>query len=138
MDDVYAGNVMTSDVVTVTPDTLVEDAANTMLAEGIGSLIVVSASDTIEGILTTTDFVEIVANSRPKAETTVSRYMSSIVVSATAQTPVREIADRMLAQEVHHIPITDDDGEVIGIVTTSDLTEYLSATQVGEIPPSSS
>jgi CBS domain-containing protein len=138
MEDVYAGNVMTSDVVTVTPDTLVEDAANTMLSNGIGSLIVVSESETIEGILTTTDFVEIVANSRPKAETSVSRYMSSIVVSATAQTPIRDIADNMLEQGVHHIPIIDANSEVIGIVTTSDLTEYLSADSVDEIPPSSS
>jgi CBS domain-containing protein len=46
----------------------------------------------LEGILTTTDFVNIVAESHPKAETSVSRYMSTDVVTASAQDGIRDAA----------------------------------------------
>jgi CBS domain-containing protein len=130
MDDVFVARLMTSDPITVSPDTLVEDAATTMLDRGIGSLLVVDHDGRLEGILTTTDFVGIVSKSQPKAETPVSEYMTTDVVTATAQTVIREVADAMVEHGFHHMPVVDeDDGRVIGIITTTDLTAYISTVQ---------
>lgn len=126
MDDMFVGRVMSTDLRTVGPDTLVEDAADLMLDEGIGSVLVVDESNAVEGILTTTDFVRIVAQSQPKAQTTVTRYMSTDVITTTAGTPIREVADVMLDAGIHHVPVVDDEEGVIGIVTTTDLAAYLS------------
>ncbi|MFP8958538.1 HPP family protein [Natrialbaceae archaeon A-CW3] len=125
MDDIFVARLMTSDLVTVTPDTLVEDAGQTLLEHGISSLVVVDEDGHLEGILTTTDFVTIVAESFPKAETTVSRYMTTDVVTASPQQPIVDVADAMLERGIHHMPVTDDDGSVVGIVTTTDLASYL-------------
>ena len=126
MDDIFVGRVMSTDLRTVGPDTLVEDAARLMLEEGIGSVLVVDDSNGVDGILTTTDFVSIVANSQPKAQTTVTRYMSTDVVTTTAGTPIRAVADTMVDAGIHHVPVVDDEEGVIGIVTTTDLAAYLS------------
>lgn len=126
MDDMFVGRVMSTDLRTVGPDTLVEDAADLMLDEGIGSVLIVDESNAVEGILTTTDFVRIVAQSQPKAQTTVTRYMSTDVITTTAGTPIREVADVMLDAGIHHVPVVDDEEGVIGIVTTTDLAAYLS------------
>jgi CBS domain-containing protein len=126
MDDIFVGRVMSTDLRTVGPDTLVEDAARLMLEEGIGSVLVVDDSNGVDGILTTTDFVSIVANSQPKAQTTVTRYMSTDVVTTTAGTPIRAVADTMIDAGIHHVPVVDDEEGVIGIVTTTDLAAYLS------------
>ncbi|MFP9190993.1 CBS domain-containing protein [Natronosalvus vescus] len=125
MDDIFVARLMTSDLVTVTPDTLVEDAGQKLLEHGISSLVVVDEDGHLEGILTTTDFVTIVAESFPKAETTVSRYMTTDVVTASPQQPIVDVADAMLERGIHHMPVTDDDGSVVGIVTTTDLASYL-------------
>jgi CBS domain-containing protein len=117
---------MSTDLRTVGPETLVEDAADLMLEEGVGSVLVVDDSNHLEGILTTTDFVRIVANSQPKAQTTVTRYMSTDVITTTAGTPIRAVADTMVEAGIHHLPVVDDEEGVIGIVTTTDLAEYLS------------
>jgi CBS domain-containing protein len=129
MDDIYAARVMSTDLHTVSPDTLVEDAAHVMLDEGISSLLVVGENNGLEGILTTTDFLTIVAKSQPKAETSVSRYMTTDVVTTTAQEPIRNVAGTMLDHGFHHMPVVDATEGVIGIVSTTDLAVYLSQVQ---------
>ena len=126
MDDIYVALLMSSDLVTAKPETLVEDAARLLLEDDIGSLPVVDADNDLVGILTTTDFVTIVAHSEPKAETTVERYMTTDVVTATAQEDIRDAADRMLVNDCHHLPVVDDEEGLIGMISTADLTQYLS------------
>lgn len=120
---------MSTDLQTVTPETLVEDAGQVMRDNGVGSVIVVDEENRLEGILTTTDFVGIVAESHPKAETSVSRYMTTDVVTTDAQAGIRDAADLMVEHGFHHLPVVDDEEGVIGIVTTTDLTSYLSRVQ---------
>ena len=127
MDDIFVARLMTTDLQTVGPDTLVEDAAERMQTHGIGSLVVVDGQ--LMGILTTTDFVDIVARSKPKAETTVERYMTTDVVTTHAQASIREAADAMMEHGFHHLPVVDEEGGVIGMVTTTDLAAYLSTVQ---------
>lgn len=126
MDDIFVGRLMTAPPVTISRETLVEDAAQTLLDEQIGSLVVTDEDNHIEGILTTTDFVTIVSESHPKAETTVERYMSTDVVTTTAQTSIEDVADVMLEEGIHHVPVVDDVEGVVGIVSTTDLTTYVS------------
>lgn len=126
MDDIFAARLMTSDLHTVGPETLVETAAGEMLEAGVGSLLVVDDGGHLEGILTSTDFVRIVAERQPKDETPVSAYMSQDLVTAGAQDPIQDVADAMLEADVHHVPVVDDEGVAIGIVTTTDLTAYVS------------
>lgn len=129
MEDMFVGRLMTEDVITVTPETLVETAASILLEENIGSLVVVDDDGRLEGILTSTDFVHIVKESEPKAETTVGRYMTEGVVTTTAQDSIREAADLLLDNSIHHLPVVDGDSRVIGILSTTDLTAYISEVQ---------
>ncbi|RQG98094.1 CBS domain-containing protein [Natrarchaeobius chitinivorans] len=120
---------MSTSLQTVTPDTLVEDAGQLMLENNVGSVIVVDGDGHLEGILTTTDFVNIVAQSEPKAETTVSRYMTTDVITASAQDSLRDVADLMIDHGFKHVPVVDDEEGVIGIISTTDLASYLSRVQ---------
>jgi CBS domain-containing protein len=93
MDDIFVARLMSSELKTVAPDTLVEDAAELMIENDIGSVLVVDEDNGLEGILTSTDFVRIVSERKPKDRTAVSAYMSTDVVTTTAQTPIEEAAD---------------------------------------------
>jgi CBS domain-containing protein len=129
MDDIFVARLMNSDLQTVGPDTLVEDAARQMQEQGIGSLVVVDDEGRLVGILTTTDFVDIVARSKPKAQTTVERYMTTDVITTGAQTSIQAAADVMLDHGFHHLPVVDEEGGVIGMISTTDLAAYLSTVQ---------
>lgn len=132
MDDVFVARLMSSSLHTVTADALVEEAAQLMIEEEIGSVVVVGDDGTLEGILTTTDFVKIVAERRPKDRTPVSAYMTSEVITATAQESVPEVANRLLTYGIHHLPVVTDDGEPVGMLTTTDLAAYVASFEAAE------
>jgi len=125
MDDIFVARIMSTDLRTVTPDTLVEDAAELMLDTGVGSVLVVDDRNGLRGILTSTDFVRIVANQQPKDRTPVSKYMTDDLVTTTAQASIAEAADAMVDEGFHHLPVVDDDEGLIGMVTTTDLAAYV-------------
>jgi len=129
MDDIFVARLMSSDLQTVGPDTLVEDAAIQMQDNKVGSLVVVDDDNQLLGILTTTDFVDIVARSKPKAETTVERYMTTDVLTVSAQDSIVDVADLLVEHGIHHAPVVDDEEGVIGMITTTDLTAYISSVQ---------
>jgi CBS domain-containing protein len=126
MDDIFVARLMSSGTISVSPDTLVEDAAKKLLDKQIGSLVVVDGTNQLRGILTSTDFVRIVRDSKPKAKTTVERYMTDQVVTVEAQDSIRDAADKMITYNIHHLPVVDDEEGVIGMLSTTDLTAYLS------------
>jgi len=125
IEDVFVAQLMSTDLRTVTPDTLVEDAAAVLLENDISSVLVVDDGRLV-GILTSTDFVDIVAKSQPKAETTVERYMTADPVTASAQDDVSAVAATMLERGFHHVPVVNGDAP-IGIITTSDFAAYVSS-----------
>ena len=129
MDDIFVARLMSTGLHTVTPDTLVEDAAHVMLENDIGSVVVVDGDNALQGILTSTDFVEIVAGQKPKDQTPVSKYMSTDVVTTSAQTPIQDAADLIVEHGFHHLPVVDDTEGVIGMISTTDLTAYVSRLQ---------
>lgn len=128
-EDLFVASLMTNDVKTVTPETLVEDAADVMLGNEIGSVVVVDDDGELQGILTRTDFVAIVAGQKPKDQTPVKEYMTSDVLTGKAGDSIREVADRMTEVGIHHMPVVDEEEGLIGMITTSDLTVYLSTVQ---------
>lgn len=126
MEDIYVGRILSTSPQTVSSDTLVADAAQLMLENDVGSVVVTDDDGHLDGILTATDFVTIVSKSKPKAETSVSQYMTTDVVTTTAQEPIRAVAETMVERGFHHMPVVDETEGVIGVVTTTDLTAYFS------------
>lgn len=129
MQDIFVGRVMSDGIISVTPDTLVEEAAEILLDKEIGSLVIVDDDNQLQGILTNTDFVRIVRDSEPKDETTVGDHMTEQVVTVTAQDSIREAADKLITYDIHHLPVVDETEGVIGMLSTTDLTAYLSDVQ---------
>lgn len=129
MQDIFVGRVMSDGIISVTPDTLVEEAAEILLEKQIASLVIVDDDNQLQGILTSTDFVRIVRDSEPKAETTVGDHMTEQVVTVTAQDSIREAADKLITYDIHHLPVIDETEGVIGMLSTTDLTAYLSDVQ---------
>jgi CBS domain-containing protein len=129
MEDIFVGRLMTPDVVTVDPETHIERAAEILLEERIGSLVVVDEENQPVGILTNTDFVRVVADGDPGDDTTVRGHMSREVVTVGVQDDIQTAADCLITYDVHHLPVVDDTEGVVGILSTTDLTAYLSDTR---------
>ena len=124
MEDVFVGSLMSVPVETVTVDTSLRIAGETMLAGAIGSVVVVD-DGRIVGILTATDFVDVVAGGDVDPAATVDTVMSTDLTTITADATIQRAADLILERGFHHIPVVDGD-EAIGMITTRDLSASLS------------
>jgi len=117
---------MSSPVVSVSPERVVTTAASRLLDRDMSSVVVTDEDNELVGILTTTDFVKMIADEAAAAETTVADYMTTGVVTVSANDSVEDVAETMVQRGFHHLPVVDDDSGVIGMVTTTDVTAYVS------------
>jgi CBS domain-containing protein len=143
MNGTIVAQLMATPVETVSEDAPIRDAAARMFDARVGSLVVVAgdaatantdtetAADDVVGILTATDVVGIVADGTDAGDGTVAGYMTPDPVTIGPDVSIRSAADRMLEHGVHHVPVLEDDA-LVGVITTTDLTAFLSTTR----PPS--
>lgn len=129
MEDIYVGRLMTTDPLTVSPETSMADAAATMLDEEVSSVLVTDGAEGLVGILTTTDFVEVVANDDADREATVESVMTRDLVTIGTQDPIDDAADLLIERGIHHLPVVDEAEGLVGILSTTDLTGYVSRIQ---------
>src|ERR671917_1919708 len=55
----------------------------------------------------------------------VENYMTTTTVTMNFKNSILDIAKKMLAQNISSIPITDDEGEIIGILTERDMMKVI-------------
>jgi len=114
---------MSNPVVFVDPDSKVSYALTLMRRHKIHSLIAdMSDKNQYYGIVTTTDIRDkIVALDRNPAETTVREIMSGPISTAKPEWTLRECARIMHEQRVHHFPVADEHGTLIGMISATDI-----------------
>jgi CBS domain-containing protein len=141
-----AQDVMSSDVVTVTPDATVLHAARLMLQQKISGLPVVDPAGVLIGIVTEGDFLRRTETGtlrrRPRwvefligpgslaAEYThasghfVSEVMTRDVVTVTEEAPLEAVVDLMERHQVKRLPVVRGQA-IVGIVTRQNLLRAL-------------
>jgi len=127
--DVSVDGFMSDDLVTATPDTAIDEAAKRLLEHDIGSLVVVDSDERLEGILTSTDLLELAIGEHSSAGGTVEQYMSTDVTAVGADASMQEAAAKMMSHDIQHLPVQDEDGTVVGMFSTTDLTAHLAYLQ---------
>lgn len=149
-----AHQIMTRPVITITPETSILEAANTMLQRHISGLPVVDAAGKLVGIVTEGDFVrrgEIGTQRRrgrflqfilgPGQAATdfvhehgrkVVEIMTPEPVTITEDTALEEIVELMESKHVKRLPVMRDD-RIVGMVSRANLLQAV-ASLAREIP----
>lgn len=110
-------------VATISPDATVADLASALNEHRIGALVVSRDGRTVEGIVSERDVVRALATGASALEHAVSDIMTVRVFTAPPQAHVDELMHVMTDKRVRHIPVTDDDGRLLGIVSIGDLVK---------------
>jgi CBS domain-containing protein len=126
--------LMTSDVITVGPDTPLKEAARRMLEAGVSGLPVTDEGKLV-GIITEADFVAGEADRRsrragllrfldrrheiPSQERSVRDVMTSPVVTIGPEADHAEAARVMEKNQVKRLPVVEND-EIVGLLSRSD------------------
>lgn len=114
---------MSSPVVFVDPESRVSYALTLMRRHKIHSLIVdMSERNQYYGILTTTDIRDkIVLADRNPTETIVREIMSGPISMAKPEWTLKECSRIMQERRVHHLPVADENGTLIGLISATDI-----------------
>jgi CBS domain-containing protein len=112
-------DLMTREVVAVEPSDTIGEAAEKMIAAGVGA-VVVSDFGNIIGILTERDILRAVAHRTHSAEARVRQWMTANVVTVEASTSAEDAAKTMLDHNFRHLPVVDK-GRSVGIVSLRDF-----------------
>jgi CBS domain-containing protein len=116
-----AQDIMANDVVTANPEMSVAAAAKLMLTKDVGCLVVLEESK-IKGIVTDRDLMACAVKQHNIQECIISNHMSSPVVTAPPDVLLIHLAHLMAAEQIKRVPIADE-GELVGIVSFSDIAE---------------
>jgi CBS domain-containing protein len=114
---------MSSPVVVVDPDSSVSYAITLMRRRNIHSIIVdISDKNPSYGIVTTMDVsIRIVAAGRNPAETTVREVMSGPLITGNPDWTLMECSQIMEKYKFHHLPIADENGILVGLISATDI-----------------
>ena len=115
-------------VATITADKSIRDCASQMRYDHVGSLVVVDAEQTPIGMITDRDIaIEVVARGLDPKQLTVSGIMTAPVVTAAPDESMVVALARMREFGIRRLPIVDDDGKLVGVISNSNLVEELSS-----------
>ena len=125
MIDQFVGDVMTQSVQTVPPETTACEVATLFADHDIGSAVVVDPeTGQYSGIVTESDLMRLVAAGADIDTVTVDTFLSTPIVTVASTEDIHAAAAMMKEHSIRRLPVTDD-GDIVGILTTTDLTHYL-------------
>ena len=117
----YAYEIMTKKVRTISPDKTAFDAAKVMKRYDIGAIPVLDEHGKIVGIVTESDiFRSVAAKDLLPSTIKVKKIMTKKVVSGPPDMKVHELNGLLYTNNIRRMLIVDD-GKLVGIVSASDL-----------------
>lgn len=144
-----AKDIMTREVITVTPEEKVEEVARILAEHKFSGVPVVDARGCVQGIVTESDLIvrarnlnipfyitlfdSIIFLENPRrfhkqlekfTAIQVQDIMTTRVLTVTSDTPVSEIASLMTDKKINRVPVVDDD-QLVGIITRNDIVRCL-------------
>ncbi|MBQ6832380.1 MAG: CBS domain-containing protein [Oscillospiraceae bacterium] len=114
-------DIMTKDVIRVSPQESVEVAARALAHYNIGALPVCGDDGKLCGMVTDRDLViRCVAANLSTAHTTVGQVMTGQVLSVKPDTDASVAAHLMGRKQIRRLPVTEN-GKLCGMVTLGDM-----------------
>jgi CBS domain-containing protein len=131
---------MTTDVITISPETTLKEVGEILKRNRVSGLPVVDKDGAVVGVITLTDMLRILDQiyhwkeierrvpeiklsdmfEKEKAEAKVKSIMTKEVLVLDESAPIEEVMRLMFDRKVHTIPVTRN-GKLIGVIGKRDL-----------------
>jgi CBS domain-containing membrane protein len=138
---VLAKDMMATDVISMKPDTPLHEVADAMGSRGISGVPVVDEDHKVVGVISEKDFLARMGDESPKNFMAVianclkakgcialpvraksaGDIMSSPAITVCEETPFSDIAAVMAQKAINRLPVVDQQGRLVGIITRNDL-----------------
>jgi IMP dehydrogenase len=109
------------DPYTISPDSSLAQAVGMMERSRVGSLVVVDGSRKLRGLLTERDVRFLPAEELVRSPVSARMTPAERVVAAVGEISIGEAERLMRDRKVKKLPLTDDDGRLLGLITSKDI-----------------
>ena len=109
---------------TVAPDAPVKEAVEVMTEGNVGSVMVMTHGH-LDGLFTERDLMRrVIYRGLDPAATPIRDVMTTEVAIVSPKMTVGEAMSLCTQKRLRHLPVYEDDGTLLGIVSAGDLTKY--------------
>lgn len=144
-----ASDIMTTEVITVTPETNVTELASMLTANNISGVVVINRQGTAIGVVTESDLIDqqkklhiptvitildsvIYLENPDRLEQEIKKIAGSTVgdiysrnpITVTSQTTLDELATIMSEKNIHTLPVVEGDN-LVGVIGKKDIIKTL-------------
>jgi signal-transduction protein with cAMP-binding, CBS, and nucleotidyltransferase domain len=124
MAHTFVKDVMRKNVISIDSSMTVKDAAIMMADTNVGCVVITRGNAPI-GILTERDFVKRIVSEERDLSTPLADVMSFPLITVDSGDTVWEAAEIMKCNKIHKAPV-EDQGKLVGIITTTDIVKLCS------------
>ncbi len=117
---IYVKDVMVKDVVTVTPRETLHTAVRKIVAEDVGSLVVVDGGKPV-GILTRGDMLKALVSGADFKKERVKSHMTAPLITINPNADIEDVARLMRDKKIKRVPVINDVGKLVGIISETDI-----------------
>jgi CBS domain-containing protein len=111
--------------VSIDASATVKQAAQLMRSKGTSAIIVNKGGK--HGLLTSSDILgRVVADGRDPLKTKVEDVMTEKFWMLPAEADVETAAEFMREKDIRHLPLTDEEGEIVGMISVRDISHNVS------------
>ncbi len=114
---------MTKDVITLNPDSMLGEAREIMLSKHIHHIPILEGKKLV-GMVTSWDMFKLGKSAEEYSTMKVSEVMTKRVATLDPDQHLGAVADVLSRHLFHAVPIVNDDHELLGIVTSTDIIRY--------------
>jgi CBS domain-containing membrane protein len=143
---VFVRDVMTKNVVKIKEDKDFNEVTNLLSEHGISGMPVVDGEDRVIGVITEADVLSLVGMrkehtfkdiirhilgeplSRPKGSRRLRDAMSSPAITTGPDADIREVALTLDEKRIKNLPVVDEQGRLIGVISRADIVRAIGAT----------
>lgn len=120
-EDVMVQEIMTKNVAVIDQNATVQKAAMILRKRNIHGLVIVKGKSII-GVLTDKDIIsKVVAENKSPLKVKVKDVMAPKIIVAKPTDTIDEATRVMFANDVSRLPVVDEKGNLVGIITMTDM-----------------
>jgi len=123
---------MTENPRTVSPDQTVQDAARIMRDEDTG-VVPITEGENLVGVITDRDIAIRAIAEGKDGQTPVREVASQDLVTIDPQQDLDEALRLMAKHQVRRLPVVEEDGKLVGIVSQADVARHGDDARTGEV-----
>ncbi|MFA7398000.1 MAG: CBS domain-containing protein [Crenarchaeota archaeon] len=117
-------HLMIKDFIRSRKEASIHDVVKSMFEKHVGSVVILDETEKAVGIFTERDIIRVVAQNIP-LNWNVEKVMTKNVYTVPEDVPFKDARQIILERKVRHLPVTDSEGKVVGLISIRQVYQEL-------------